>query len=95
MTAEIKIGSSYGFDHNWTLVLTTPKVQKSFYLGQDVKFCTRVLGADPSYIVKKIGTGIIDEGTRGNKRLAKYICEQLKITGHSMKKLEAWSLCAE
>ena len=95
MTAEIKIGSSYGFDHNWTLVLTTPKAQKSFYLGQDVKFCTRVLGAEPSYIVKQIGTAEIDHGARGNKRLAKYICKQLKITGHSMKKLEPWGLCAE
>lgn len=95
MTAEIKITSNYGFDHNWTLVLTTPKIQKTLRLVLDKKFCSRVLGADPSYIVKKIGTGIIDEGTIGNKRLAKYICEQLKITGHSMKKLEAWSLCAE
>jgi hypothetical protein len=94
MTAEIKI-STYGFYHNWTLVLTTPKAQRLFYLGQDVKFCTRVLGADPSDIVKKIGTAEIDHGTIGNKRLAKYICEQLKINGHSMKKLESWSLCAE
>ena len=95
MTAEIKINSAYGFDHNWTLVLTTPKIQREFYLGQDVKFCSRVLGADPSYIVKQIGTAVIDYGTTGNKRLAKYICKQLKVNGHSMKKLEPLSLCAE
>ena len=95
MKAEIKISSSYGFDHNWMLVLSTPKKTKSFYLGQDVKFCRRVLGMEPSYIVKQIGTGVIDEGTTGNRKLAKFICKQLSINGRNFEKIEPWGLCAE
>jgi len=54
MNAEINITSNYGFDHNWTLVVSTKTKTKSFYLGQDVKFCSRVLGMEPSYIVRQI-----------------------------------------
>ena len=71
MKAEIQISSSYGFDHNWTLVVSTAKKTKSFFLGQDVKFCSRVLGMDTSYIIQQIGTREIDNGTPGNKKLAK------------------------
>ena len=95
MKAEIKISSSYGFDHNWTLVVSTPKKTKSFYLGQDVKFCNRVLGMEPSYIVREIGTREIDNGTIGNQKLAKFICNQLNLNGRNIDKIEPWGLCAE
>ena len=95
MKAEIKISSNYGFDHNWTLVLSTPKKTKSFYLGQDVKFCNRVLGMEPSYIVREIGTREIDNGTIGNQKLAKFICNQLNLNGRNFDKIEPWGLCAE
>ena len=95
MKAEIKIGSNYGFDHNWTLVVSTAKKVKSFYLGQDVKFCSRVLGMEPSYIVQQIGTGEIGYGTRGNKRLAKFILNELGLNGRNIDKIEPWGLCAE
>ncbi len=95
MKAEIKISSNYGFDHNWTLVLSTPKKTKSFYLGQDVKFCQRVLGMETSYVVQQIGTRIINEGTVGNRNLAKFICKQLGLNGKNIDKIEAWGLCAE
>lgn len=95
MKAEIKISSNYGFDHNWTLVLSTPKLTKSFYLGQDVKFCSRVLGMEPSYIVRQIGTGEISEGTVGNRKLAKFICKELNLNGRNIDKIEPWGLCAE
>lgn len=95
MKAEIKIGSNYGFDHNWTLILSTTKKTKSFYLGQDVKFCHRVLGMEPSYIVQQIGTGEIDYGTPGNKKLAKFICNELGLNVRNIDKIEPWGLCAE
>ena len=95
MNAEIKISSNYGFDHNWTLVVSTPKKTKSFYLGQDVKFCNRVLEMEPSYVVQKIGTNEIDEGTPGNKKLAKFICKQLGLNGRNIDKIEPWALCAQ
>ena len=95
MNAEIKITSNYGFDHNWTLVVSTPKKTKSFYLGQDVKFCNRVLSMEPGYIVQQIGTGEISEGTPGNKKLAKFICNELNLNGRNIDKIEAWGMCAE
>jgi hypothetical protein len=95
MQAEIKVTSAYGFDRNWTLVVSTAKKTKSFYLGQDVKFCSRVLGMEPSYIIEQIGTREVDEGTIGNKKLAKFICEQLKLNGRNISKIEPWELCAQ
>ena len=95
MKAEIKIGSNYGFDHNWTLVVSTPKKTKSFYLGQDVKFCHRVLEMEVRYVVSKIGTREISEGTPGNKKLAKFICNELGLNGRNIDKIEPWGLCAE
>lgn len=95
MKAEIKITSQYGFAYYWELIVSTPKKTKSFYLGQDVKFCNRVLGMEPSYIISQIGTREIDNGTKGNKKLAKFICQQLEINGRNIDKIESWSLCAE
>jgi hypothetical protein len=95
MKAEIKISSSYGFDHNWTLVVSTAKKTKSFFLGQDVKFCSRVLGMDTSYVVRQIGTGEISEGTTGNKKLAKFILNELGLNGRNIDKVEPWGLCAQ
>ena len=95
MNAEIKIGSNYGFDHNWTLIVSTAKKSKFFYLGQDVKFCNRVLGMDTSYLVQQIGTREIGYGTPGNKKLAKFICNELGLNGRNIDKIEPWGLCAE
>lgn len=95
MNAEIKITSNYGFDRNWTLIVSTAKKTKSFYLGQDVKFCHRVLEMEPSYIIKQIGTNEIGNGTVGNKKLAKFICKQLELNGRNIDKIESWGLCAE
>lgn len=95
MKAEIKITSQYGFAYYWELIVSTPKKTKSFYLGQDVKFCNRVLGMEPSYVISQIGTREIDNGTKGNKKLAKFICQQLEINGRNIDKIESWSLCAE
>ena len=95
MKAEIQISSSYGFDHNWTLVVSTAKKTKSFYLGQDVKFCSRVLGMETSYVIQQIGTREVDNGTPGNKKLAKFICKELNLNGRNIDKIEPWALCAQ
>ena len=95
MNAEIKISSAYGFDHNWTLVVSTKTKTKSFYLGQDGKFCSRVLGMEPSYVIQQIGTREVDEGTPGNKKLAQFICKELKLNGRNIDKIEPWGLCAQ
>lgn len=95
MKAEIKITSQYGFAHYWELIVSTRTKQKRFFLGQDVKFCSRVLGMETSYIVQQIGTREIDNGTPGNRKLAQFICKELGLNGRNIDKIEAWGLCAE
>ena len=95
MKAKIDITSAYGFDHNWTLEVETPKRKRSFYLGQDCKFCSRVLGMETSYVIKQIGTNEIDKGTKGNKKLAEFICKELKLDGRNIHRFEAWSFFAQ
>jgi hypothetical protein len=79
---------SYGFGHEWTL----EAYGKQYYLGQDVKFCSRVLEMDPIYIVKQIGSPEI-ELPAVNKRLAVFICKELGITRKT--NINAWDLCAQ
>lgn len=94
MKSTISISSSYGFDHNWTLICSTDKVTKSFYLGQDVKFCSRVLGMSPQYVIEQIGTNRLDT-EKARQKLAKFICEQLGLNGRTIKKYQSWELCSQ
>ena len=92
MKAKIEIDrGSYGFGHTWTLVINE---SKSFYLGQDIKFCSRILGLSPSYIVHSIGSGDITND-KVNKKLAKFIINHLGLTASKLNKLQSWELSAE
>ena len=86
---KIIITSNYGFDHNWTLIVKN----KSFYLGQDVKFCHRILGMSPREIVQQIGSANIQE-KKVNSKLARFIVKQLGGT-KAIINLQSWELCAE
>lgn len=90
MMTIIVTPGGYGFGHDWTLVA----FGKSFYLGQDVKFCKRVLGLHPSDVVDAIGTNRLDT-EEGREKLASFIVDSLEITEESSKTMEAWSLCAQ
>jgi len=94
---EVNRGS-YGFGHTWTLVLEGKSSTKSFYLGQDVKVCSRLLQCDPSYVVQQIGTREI-QSDRGSKRLARFILDTLKenhlLSTRKLMTMESWSLCVE
>jgi hypothetical protein len=99
MKARVEISrGSYGFGHTWTLVLDGKSQSKSFFLGQDVKFCERVLGMSPRYIVQQIGSGEITID-KYNKRLARFIIDTLKdehgLTGRKLMSMESWELCAQ
>lgn len=86
----IQISVTYGFCHNWTL----KAYGKSFYLGQDVKFCHRILGCEPSYIVKQIGSNDLSkEATK--KKLARFILDSLNLNRTNIKNLDPWQLSAE
>lgn len=96
MKATIRITEGgYGFSHHWSLEVEGESFARSFYLGQDVKFCYRVLGLSPRDVVECIGTGDIAEGKAGNKKLAKFIIKTLGLTQSKLKELDAWSLSAE
>jgi hypothetical protein len=79
---------SYGFGHEWTLEV----YGKQYYLGQDVKFCSRVLGVSPSTIISAIGSSEI-EVPEVNKRLARFICKKLGVTRKT--NIKPWELCAQ
>lgn len=81
----------YGFGHNWTLEYNN----KQFFLGQDVKFCNRVLGLSPIAIIDTIGTAEIDNDTIGNNKLAKFIVSHLGLTKKNVQQLNTWELCAQ
>lgn len=87
MKCSLKIHSNYGFDHNWTLVING----KSFYLGQDVKFCTRVLEMSPSEVIEE--SGVKDLRPEENKtKLATWIAGKLGLTEETTENLEPWEL---
>jgi len=87
---KVQITSSYGFDHNWTLCVD----EKEFYLGQDVKFCSRVLGMSPSYVVQQIGGSELED-PKVNTKLAKFIVKSLGLTKKKLLTMSTWELCAQ
>jgi len=68
--------------------------EKEFYLGQDVKFCSRVLGMSPSYIVQQIGSGELED-PKVNMRLAKFILKSLGLTKKKLLTMNTWDLCSQ
>jgi hypothetical protein len=94
MNAIILITSSYGFDHNWSLLVSRGKKVKSFYLGQDCKFMSRALGVTPHDIIEAIGTNDLRLET-ARKKLAKYIIESLELDSKKLMELQPWELCCQ
>jgi hypothetical protein len=88
-TITINTGA-YGFGHEWTL----SAFGKSFYLGQDVKFCNRVLGMAPREVVDAIGTNRLDLD-EGRNALAEFIIDELGLTDENVKEVQPWELCAQ
>lgn len=89
MTIQFSVGD-YGFSHNWTL----SAFGKSFFLGQDVKFCRRVLGMEPSYVVQQIGTNDL-RTEEARAALAEFIVDQLELDEDKVSNIEPWALCAQ
>jgi hypothetical protein len=76
------------------LIVETDNGVKNFYLGQDVKFCSRVLGLTPRDIVNEIGTGDF-RNEENLKLLGNFISEQLGLVDESVEQLESWELCCQ
>jgi hypothetical protein len=87
---KIEITNNYGF-HYWTLVYRN----KSYYLGQDVKVCSRLLNMLPRDVVQAIGTREIDKPT-ANKKLAQFIVKTIKERHLiNFKNLQPWDLAVD
>jgi hypothetical protein len=82
------------FCHNWYLHITTKKGTKTFWLGQDSKFCSRVLGMDTSYVVNEIGGRDLRE-PKIQKALGKFIVNELKLTEEIVDNLQSWELACQ
>ena len=88
---KVNITRQYGMFSYWTLVVG----KKEFYLGQDVKFCNRVLNMLPRDVVKAIGDNDLSK-EKTNKALARFIVQTLKSEySINFKNLQPWELCAE
>ena len=81
---------SYGFGKVWVLEC----YGKSFYLGQDGKVCSRVLGMRPADVVQAIGTREI-ESEKGNLKLAKLLVNNLGITRSNVNSFPSWQFAAD
>lgn len=98
MTAIIEISSTnYGGGfvvYNWHLKVKKGKKQKTFYLGQDAKFCARVLGMRPADVAEAIGSNDLrKESVR--RKLAYFIIQSLGIDEAAIFEVEPWALAAE
>jgi hypothetical protein len=92
MTISVTTGG-YGFSHDWTL----NAYGRNFYLGQDVKFCARVLGMSPADLIQGAGVKYpCDMTLQSNKKaIARFICRELGVTRSNVKSIETWGLCAQ
>lgn len=67
---------------------------KTFFLGQDVKVCHRILGMGPRDVIKVIGSNDISKKTV-NTKLARFICNSLNLDRSTAKHLQNWQLACE
>ena len=94
MKAEI-LSTPHYFGRTWQLKVSTPKKEKVFFLGQDVKVCSRLLGMTPKDVVQTIGTNNIGNGSKGAKKLGRLIADHVGLNGRNMDKVEPWAIAVE
>jgi len=89
--AEIILSAGpYGFGRTWELKV----YGKRFYLGQDAKVCSRLLGLDPKEVINLIrGNNISDD--KINNNLAVLIIDTIGLSYESAQDLEAWALACD
>jgi hypothetical protein len=94
MKATISV-SRNDFWFDWTLVVDFQDgLVKHFYLGQDSKFCYRVLRLTPSDLIERMGTNDFSkESVR--KKIAKFIIKELDLDAKKLRTLERWSLACK
>jgi hypothetical protein len=101
--------NGYGFGHDWQLQLTKDQVPKTFYLGQDAKVCSRILGMNATEMEREglIPNRNIDD-PETNKALAWLIVRAvttdpeavsdeylIEVAEHIYDHANAWDIAAE
>ena len=80
----------YGFGRTWQL----KAFGKLFYLGQDAKVCSRLLGLDPKEVINLIrGNNISDD--KINNNLAVLIIDTISLNFEAAQDMEAWALACD
>ena len=82
--------NAYGFGRDWTLATK----YGNFYLGQDSKFCSRVLGLQPYQVVEAIGSNDLSR-PYVRRKLAQYILQALGIEEDTLQDVQPWELCCQ
>ena len=89
--AEIIISAGpYGFGRTWEL----KAYGRKFYLGQDAKVCSRLLGLCPSDVIEAIGGNNISDD-QINNNLAVLIINTVGLDAENSQDLEAWALACD
>ena len=96
--------NGYGFGHDWQLQLTKDNVSKVFYLGQDAKVCSRILGMSATEMESSglIPNRNIDD-LETNKALAWLVIEAVsnqpndieEVAENLFNEANSWDIAAE
>jgi hypothetical protein len=89
--------NGYGFGFDWQLSVTKNGETKRFYLGQDAKVCSRILGMTTSELVNEIGSNDLNlKETR--EKIADLILEAVGVTPDKedeFMEMQPWMIAAE
>lgn len=89
--------NGYGFGHDWQLEATKNGVTKQFYLGQDAKVCSRILGMTPSELTTEIGSNDL-RLIETRQAIANLILEAVGVNEENedqFMELQPWEIAAE
>lgn len=75
----------------WGLRVMSDDKIKTFYLGQDVKVCGRLLGMNPDDVIAHIGGSDVHD-PEINVKLCDLILERMNLTIEDLIELNPWDL---
>lgn len=89
--------NGYGFGYDWQLEATKDGVTKHFYLGQDAKVCSRILGMTGRELTVEIGSNDITL-FETRQKIANLILEAIGVNEENedeFMNLQPWEIAAE
>lgn len=89
--------NGYGFGHDWQLEVTRNEEKKVFYLGQDAKVCSRILGMTGREVAEEVGSNDMSL-PETKEAVANLILEAVGVTEENEEaffQLDPWMIAAE